>query len=93
MKNKRGLFLTNIVGKIFERVIKGRNKITFNEGLSPNQTGGRRGRSIIDNVMVELAVIERNQYLNKTTYLTVADVQKCFDKLWLEDGIKDLWMC
>ena len=72
MPNKRGLFLTNIVGKIFERVIKSRNKISYDEALSPNQTGGKR--SIVDNVMVELAVIERNTYLNKTTYLTSADV-------------------
>ena len=59
--------------------------------IQSSQTGGKR--SIVDNVMVELAVIERNTYLNKTTYLTFADVQKCFDRLWLEDGIKDLWMC
>ena len=93
MPNKRGLFLTNVVGKIFERVIKRRNKEPFDEGLSPNQTGGRTKRSGVDNLLVVLSVVERNTYLNKTTYLTFADVQKCFDSLWLDDGIKDLWMC
>ena len=43
--------------------------------------------------MTTLAIVERNKYLNQTTYLTFADVQKCFDKLWLEDGVKDLWLC
>ena len=93
MTNKRGLFLTNIVSKIFERVIKERNKESFMEQLSPNQTGGVSKRSGIDNLLTVLAIIERNTYLNKTTYLTFADVQKCFDSLWLEDGIKELWMC
>jgi hypothetical protein len=93
MTNKRGLFLTNIVSKIFERVVKGRNKESFREGLSPNQTGGVSKRSGIDNLFTVLAIVERNKFLNKTTYLTFADVQKCFDSLWLEDGIKDLWMC
>ena len=90
MKNKRGLFLTNIIGKILERVVKKRNKEDFKKGLSPNQTCGI---STIDNPLVVLAIIERNNYLNKTTYITFADVQKCFDKLWLDDGIKDIWMC
>ena len=39
--------------------------------------------------MTVLAIVERNKYLNQTSYLTFADVQKCFDKLWLEDGVKD----
>ena len=91
MKNKRGLFITNIVSKILERVLKERNREEFAEGLSPNQTGGRG--STIDNIFIILAIIERNNYLNKTTYLTFADVRKCFDRLWLNDGIKDLWMC
>ncbi len=93
MPNKRGLFLTNIISKILERVIKERNRKPFSKGLSPAQTGGQPKVSTIDNTFVILAIIERNKYLNKTTYLTFADVQKCFDKLRLDDGIKDLWHC
>ena len=91
MKNKRGLFITNIISKIVEKVLKERNKDQFAKGLSPNQSGGRR--STIDNIFTILSIIERNNYLNKTTHLTFADVQKCFDSLWLDDGIKDLWLC
>ncbi len=93
MKNKRGLFITNIIGKILERVMKGRNKEAFAKGLSPAQTGGQPERYMIDNVFIILAIIERNMYLNKTTYLTFADVRKCFDRLLLDDGIKDIWIC
>ena len=89
MKNKRGLFITNLISKVYERIIKKRNEECFK--LSPMQTGGIKNRSTIDNIMVLLAIIERNTYLNKSTYLTFADAEKCFDKLWLEDGIKDLW--
>ena len=45
----------------------------------------------IDNVMIVLAMIERNNYLGKATVLTFADVEKCFDKIWLDDGLKELW--
>ena len=57
------------------------------------QTGGIRNRSTIDNVFTLIAITERNTYLQKPTYLTFADVEKCFDKLWLEDGVKDMWKC
>ena len=89
MKNKRGLFITNLISKLYERIVKNRNK--DRSKVSPMQTGGIKGLSTIDNVMTLLAIIERNSYLNKSTFLTFADVEKCFDKLWLEDGIKELW--
>ena len=89
MDNKRGLFITNIVSKVYERLIKERNKNCVK--LSPLQTGGVEERSTIDNFMTVLAIIERNTYMGKATYVTFADVEKCFDKLWLEDGITDLW--
>ena len=45
----------------------------------------------IDNVMIVLAIIERNKYLGKVIVLTFADVEKFFDKIWLDDGLKELW--
>ena len=41
--------------------------------------------------MIVLAIIERNIYLGKATMLTFADIEKCFDKIWLDDGLKELW--
>ena len=58
MKNKRGLFITNLISKVYERVIKKRNEECFK--LSPMQTAGIRKRSTIDNIMVLLAMVERN---------------------------------
>ena len=89
MKNKRGLFITNVISKVYERIIKERNQ--GRAKLSPNQAGGVKERSTIDHVMTVLAVIERNKYMNKPTFVTFADIEKCFDKIWLEDGLKDLW--
>ena len=90
MKNKRGLFITNLISKVYGRIVKERNK--DRSKLSPLQTGGgTAGLSTIDNTMIVLAIIERNNYLGKATVITFADVEKCFDKIWLDDGLKDLW--
>ena len=68
MKNKRGLFLTSIIEKVYEKILKQRNEKDMNAGMSEMQTGGRKGRSTIDNVMVLLAINERNKFLGKDTY-------------------------
>ena len=47
MKNKRGLFLTSVVGKAFERIIKERNDESIWEGMSEMQTGGKKKRGPI----------------------------------------------
>ena len=91
MSNKRGLFLTNNISKVYERVVKERNAVKYREGISEWANGGMKGRGGIDNIMIITSIIEQNKYLKRNTYLTFTDAEKCFDKLWLKDGIYDLW--
>ena len=49
MTNKRGLFLTNIISKVYERIMKKRNKKQMKEKSSPWQMGGVDKRSTVDN--------------------------------------------
>ena len=93
MNNKRGLFLTNNVSKVYEGVVKNRNDEDFREGITEWQTGGVKKRAPVDNVMTTTAVLEQNRYLKTNTYLVFTDAEKCFDKLWLKDGIFELWRC
>ena len=91
MENKRGLFLTSIISKVYERVVKYRNEVKMTEQRSPWQMGGEKGRSCTDNLFITYSVIERNRYLGKPTYVFYADAEKCFDKLWLDDAVIELW--
>ena len=93
MSNKRGLFITDNVSKVYERIIKNRNDEKFREGITEWNTGGIKNRSTVDNIMIANAVIENNKYYNRNTYMTFTDAEKCFDKLWLLDGVGDLWKC
>ena len=93
MTNKRGLFLTNVISKLFEKMIRARNRKGMKKGISEMQNGGKEGRSVIDNLMIVMAIVERNKYLQKDMHIAFIDMEKCFDKLWLEDGIKDIWKC
>ena len=85
--NTRGLFITSVVSKVKEKTMKNRNEITS----SPFQCGGKKGVAPIDHTLVMLEMIKRNKYLGCDTYLVFIDMKKCFDKLWLEDGVIELW--
>ena len=93
MNNKRGLFLTNNNSKVYERVVKERNAESFKKGITKWQTGGIKNRSTVDNIFIITSIIELNRYLKKTTCLLLTDAEKCFDKLWLDDRVFELWRC
>ena len=87
----RGLFITNLVSKLQERVIFERNKKAWDQATSSFQCGGKRGTSTVDHTLTLLELINRNKYLNKETFLLFVDMEKCFDKLWLASGVVELW--
>ena len=88
MVNRRGLFLTNLVSKLFEKVLycKSENRIQ----MPQCQNGGRKRRSAIDNLIIIMSIIDNNRRIGRKTYMVCADAEKCFDKLWLEDCLIDL---
>lgn len=90
INRRRGLFITNIVSKVIERTIKIANERNMKEE-SPFQFGGIKGRSTVDNLFMLLSIIQRNQYLKMPTYCVFIDLEKCFDHLWLEDSVLELW--
>ena len=90
MTNKWGLFLTDIISKVYEKVVKERNGENMREGAGQWQMGGVKRRSTVNNLFILNAIIERYKYLHDT-YILYADAEKCFDKLWLTDAIIELW--
>ena len=89
LANQRGIFLTNIVSKVYEKV-----KLLQNEenicNMSRMQCAGRKNRSPLDHIITLNAIIEKQRSEKKPTYILFADAEKCFDKLWLEDGLLEL---
>lgn len=86
LNNKRGLFLTNIISKTFEKLLDKKCNVKYDE----LQHGGCKGRSTVDNWIIMMAVIDEGRRLKKSVYLFFADLVKCFDRLWLKDCIVDL---
>ena len=90
LKYYRGIFLTSILSKIMEKLIKSRVKDVL-DTINPLQCGGRCNRSTCDCTVILRCLIDHAKYLNRTLYLTLYDYQTCFDSHWLEDCIISLW--
>lgn len=91
MKNRRGIFLTNTVSKVFEKVLL--NKAESKLNINKFQNGGQKERSTKDNWLALMAVLDKNREVGRDTYIICADAEKCFDQLWLDDCLVDLKDC
>ena len=91
MENRRGLFITSLISKLYERIKLNKNNERINKGISKYQCGGSKGKSTIDHIMTLNEIINYNKYLNKETHVLFADAYKCFDKLKLKNCIIDLY--
>ena len=69
MNSKRGLFLTNILSKVVEKLIKNRRKSTIESNMTPFQCGGVKLRGIGDNLLILNSVIEEFRAEKKDLYL------------------------
>ena len=88
--NQRGIFLTSVICKVFERLIMGRIDEYINN-ISMWQAGSRKNRSTTDQTFLLRGAINRSTYLNKPLFLTFYDFRQCFDKMWLQDALLSLW--
>ena len=83
MNNKIGLFLINILNKLYKKVLD--LLTTEKVKVNKHQCGGQKGCGTIDNMIMMRSVIDNNRRLNRKTCCYFADAYKCFDKLCLKD--------
>ena len=88
--NHRGIFLTPVLSKVFERLICLRIE-PFMERMSKFQAGSRKNRSVMDQLLILRSMTNHAIYLKSPLYITFYDFKQCFDKLGLDDSILALW--
>ena len=90
--NYRGIFRVSVLRSILDRLMYNDSYETIDENLTDGNVGARRERGVRDNVFVIGAIT--NSVINgnsKPIQVQVMDIQKCFDKLWLEATINSLY--
>ena len=91
LKNQRGIFLTQSIRKIFERIICNRIYKAIDQNMSEYQNGARKGRNIVDHLFVIRNVLSYYKDKGQQVIIEFLDLEKCFDKLCLNDTMNALY--
>ena len=88
----RGIFRTPVLRNILDKLIYDDEYENIDENLTNFNVGSRKRRNIRDNLFVINAIANASKHNPKeATDINVYDVIKCFDSLWLEECINDLY--
>ena len=88
-ESQRGIFTANIVSKAYEIVKKIQNE-AIQSNMCKMQTGWKKNRSTMDNIIIMNVIIEKQRQSHKNTYLFFANAEKFLDKLWLKDCLIEM---
>ena len=93
LKNDRGIFLVTIFRSILMRLIYLDKYETLDQSMSDAQVGGRKGRSVRNHIWVLNGVIcdVLSRKKNTPVDLQIFDYKQCFDSLWLEECMNDMF--
>ena len=89
--NYSGVFLVPVSSLIFGKLLKNRISPHLAQNMTKYQTGGVKGKGVVDNLMILRGIVDHAKYLGQEPWLTFYDIEKCFDSLLLEDCINSLW--
>ena len=90
--NYRGIFRVTIFRTILDRLIYNDEYEKIDSNLTDSNVGARKGRNIRDNIFVMNAIMNSVVRGNEEPIdIQVFDVEKCFDALWLQECINDIY--
>ena len=90
--NYRGIFRTSIFRAILDRLIYNDEYENIDMNLSDSNVGSRKARNIRDNIFVINAITNSVKKGSANPIdIHLYDVETCFDSLWLQECINDVY--
>ena len=89
--NLRGIFKLPIIRNILDRLIYKEEQEVVNDSMGQFQVGNQTGRSIRDHTLIVHAVVNDAITNNIELDILFTDIKQCFDSIWLEEAINDLY--
>ena len=91
--NDRGIFLVTVFRSILMRLIYVEKYSQIDSNMSDSQIGGRKGKNVRNHIWVLNGII--NEVLSSKTKIpvdiSIFDYKQCFDSLWLEECMNDMY--
>ena len=76
-----GIFLIPVLSIIFEKLFKNRITPHLKENMTQFQTGGVKGKGVLDNLFILRGMIDHSKYLGKELWIAFYGIERCFDSL------------
>ena len=89
--NNRGIFILPILRNLLDMLIYEDEKDIIFNSMGCYQVGAQKGRNIRDNTFVIHAVCHEARKTKNPIDVTLYDVAQCFDSLWIQETINDLY--
>ena len=91
-ENYRGIFRVPIFRSILDRLIYNDEYEKIDANLSDSNVGARKNRNIRDNIFVLNAITNSVVNGNESPIdIQMFDIYKCFDSLWVEECVNDIF--
>ena len=93
LENDRGIFLVNIFRSILMRLIYKDKYEIIDSNMSDSQVGGRKQKStrnhiwLLNGIIIDVLSSKKKLPID----IQIFDFKQCFDSLWLEDCLNDLY--
>ena len=89
--NLRGIFKLPIVRNILDRLICFDEQDTISSNIGDFQVGNQKHKNIRDHTLIIHAVVNEAKSKNIKIDLIFTDIKQCFDAVWLDEAINDLY--
>ena len=90
--NYRGIFRVSVLRSILDRLIYNDEYHNIDSNLTDCNVGARKGRNIRDNIFVINAITNSvRKGREEAIDIQIYDVETCFDSLWLQECINDVY--
>ena len=91
--NERGIFIVTILRSILMKLIYQDYYSTIDQSMSDSQVGARKGKNIRNHIWIVNGVISDvlSTKSKKPIDIQIFDYRQCFDSLWLQECMNDLY--
>ena len=91
LNNDRGVFNVVTVRSILDKLVYNDYYETIDENMSDSNVGGRKKRNIRDNLFIVYGIINYTLKQGLDVDMDLYYIAKCFDAMWHQETMKDLW--
>ena len=92
LNNDRGIFLLSVLRTILDKLLYVDSYEDIERGMSDSNIGGRKNKNLSNHIFVANGIINEVKNDKKLCVdLELLDISKCFDSLWTDEIMNDMY--